>query len=100
MAHRARTIKARLKSKGRFWMFLPASFASKKGQNIRPTEKITIRLIPRMSLGIVFISWYGARKYHGGRMDSGVIRGFAGKLVSGGRKIFCINVIMKKTITK
>ena len=85
---------------GRLRIFLPASFASRKGQNRRTIEKITIRLMPRTSFGMVFMSWYGARKYHAGRISCGVVKGSAGILASGGRNRFGKKVRIKKRTEK
>ena len=56
---------------------------------------ITIKLMPSRSLGMVLMSWYGARKYHAGFIVSGVIKGLATIFASGGRNRFGMKVMMK-----
>ncbi len=84
MAHRPRTIAARLKSKGRLWMFLPVSVGSKNGHNSRDCTEDSYQTDTQDVIGYDFHKLVrceevpcrpdGFRRRHGVCLNIGVYR--------------------------
>ena len=84
---------------GRF-RILYFSDLSIKGQRIKTVTATSCRAMPRNLLGMSLSIAYGARKYHSGRICSGVLKGSAGVAASGGRNRAGTKEMMENMIIK
>lgn len=71
-----------------------------KGQRINTMTITSCRAIPRNLLGMSLSISYGARKYHSGLICSGVLKGSAGMVLSGGRNRAGAKAMMENIIIK